>query len=123
MYLPPENSKCGRESSNFFYELLTELYKYDDVDKFIMVGDLNAHTGESTETCYTDKIPPQVPLEKFKNSHGNAFIEFLIDSKCCVINGRKGKDDYTYMCTRGKSVIDYVYVMRDKAASFSCELT
>ena len=54
-----------------------------------------------------------MPLEKFKNSHGNAFVEFLIDAKCCVINGRKGKDDFTYMCTRGKSIIDYVYVLHD----------
>ena len=27
-----------------------------------------------------------------------------------MVNGRKGDDDYTYMSTRGKSVIDYVYV-------------
>ena len=65
-YLPPENSKYGRESNRFFYKLLMELYKYDDVDEFVMVGDLNVRIGENTETCYTDKIPPQVPLEKFK---------------------------------------------------------
>ena len=95
MYLPPENSKYGRDSNHFFYELLTELYKYNDVDEFIMVGDLNAHIGDHTETCYTDTIPLRIPLEKVKNNHGNAFIKFLIDSKCCVVNGRKGDDDYT----------------------------
>ena len=58
MYLPPENSKYGRESNSFFYELLMELYKYDDVDEFVMVGDLNACIGKDTEMCYTDKIPP-----------------------------------------------------------------
>ena len=118
MYLPPENLKYGRDSNNFFYELLTELYKYNDVDDFIMVGDLNAHIRDHTETCYTGTITPRIPLEKVKNNHGNAFIEFLIDSKCCMVNGRKGDDDYTYMSThdytymstRGKSVISYVYV-------------
>ena len=104
MYLPPEISKYRRDSNNFFYELLTELYKYDDVDEFIMVEDLNACIGDHTETCYTDTIPPRIPLEKVKNNHGNAFIEFLIFSKCCVVNGRKRDDDYTYMSTRGKSV-------------------
>ena len=34
-YLLPENSKYGRDSTNFFYKLLMELYKYDDVDKFV----------------------------------------------------------------------------------------
>ena len=58
-----------------------------------MVGDLNACIGGHTETCYTDTIPPRIPLEKVKNNHGKAFIEFLIDSKCCVVNGRKGNDD------------------------------
>ena len=113
-YLPPENSKYGRDSNSFFYELLTELYKYNDVDEFIMV-DLNAHNGDHTETCYTDTIPTRIPLEKVKNNHSNAFIEFLIDSKCCVVNGRKGDDDYTYMSTRGKS--DYVYIPHDSFES------
>ena len=112
-YLPPENSKYGRESNSFFYELLMELYKYDDVDEFVLVGDLNARIGEDTETCYMDKIPPRVPIEKFKNNHGKAFIEFLTDSKCCIVNSRKGKDDFTYMSTRGKSVVDYVYIPHD----------
>ena len=66
MYLPLENSKYGRESNSFFYELLTELYKHDDVDEFVMVGDLNACIGENTEMCYMDKIPPRVPLERLK---------------------------------------------------------
>ena len=57
-YLPPENLKYGRESNSFFYKLLMELYKYDNVDEFVMVGDLNARIGKDTETCYTDKIPP-----------------------------------------------------------------
>ena len=65
-YLLPENSKYGRDSNNFFYKLLTELYKYNDIEEIIMVGVLNARIGDITETCYTDTMPPQVPLEKLK---------------------------------------------------------
>ena len=36
-----------------------------------------------------------------------------MDSKCCIVNGRKGKVDFTYMSTRGKSVVDYVYIPHD----------
>ena len=54
-----------------------------------------------------------MPLEKFKNNHGKAFIKFLTDSKCCIVNSRKGKDDFTYMSMRGKSVVDYVYILHD----------
>ena len=57
--------------------------------------------------------PTRVPLGKFKNNHGKAFVEFLIDSKCCIVNSRKGKDDFTYMSMRGKSVINYVYIPHD----------
>ena len=54
-----------------------------------------------------------MPIEKFKNNHGKAFIEFPTDSKCCIVNGRKGKDDFTYISMRGKSVVDYVYIPHD----------
>ena len=44
------------------------------------------------------------------NSHGNALQEFLLDSKCCVLNGGVTPqcDNYTFIePSRGKSVVDY----------------
>ena len=39
-------------------------------------------------------------------------MEFLSDSNSCVLKGRfeSGKDNYTYVSARGRSVVDYVIV-------------
>ena len=41
-YLPPENSKWGREPDMFFGHLLSKIYFHTDVDMTIFCGDLNA---------------------------------------------------------------------------------
>ena len=43
------------------------------------------------------------------NKHGESLMEFLKDSKCCVMNGRfhENLDSCNNISTRGKSVIDY----------------
>ena len=39
-----------------------------------------------------------------------SFLEFLRDSKCCVLNGRKNLNDdhFTSLSVRGKAVVDYI---------------
>ena len=52
-------------------------------------------------------------LDTSKNNHGESFIEFLHDTQMCILNGRISKEDndyYTFLSTRGKSVVDYIVV-------------
>ncbi len=44
------------------------------------------------------------------SKYGEMLIDFLRDSKCCVIDGRVGHDDFTLVYVKGKSVVDYITV-------------
>ena len=46
------------------------------------------------------------------NQHGVALVEFLLESKMCILNGRINpqNDDFTCVSTKGRSVVDYVIV-------------
>ncbi|CAG2210017.1 unnamed protein product [Mytilus edulis] len=53
-------------------------------------------------------------IDKSINQHGHEFIDFLNESKFCVLNGRfQDCDNFTSISTRGKSVVDYICVPHD----------
>ncbi|CAG2251540.1 unnamed protein product [Mytilus edulis] len=54
-------------------------------------------------------------IDSVCNKHGQVFVEFLTDSKFCVLNGRFGEksNQYTSISSRGKSVVDYICVPHD----------
>ena len=88
-YLPPENSTRGRDAQTFFAHLLAQMYLQCDCDNTIILEDFNAHIGPMSDTVYDcDSIPERTIIDKSINQHGHEFIEFLTESKCCVLNGR-----------------------------------
>ena len=116
-YLPPENSVWGRDSDKLFSHLTSELYTYSYADCIIICGDLNARTG-----CSQDIIPeidfeiaPRFNLDETVNSHRKSLIDFLKTTKFSIINGRitPNKDNFTYITTKGKSVVDYFLSSHD----------
>lgn len=108
-YLPPETSTWGRNAECFFGHLLSLLYRLD-VDSFYLCGDFNARISNLKDYIDTDDISPRVALDLNSNKHGEAFIEFLKDAKCCVLNGRlnPSADNFTSVSVRGKAVVDYI---------------
>ena len=54
-------------------------------------------------------------LTKLKNNYGDILIDFLKETKMCVLNGRINpeKDNFTCVSNRGKSVVDYMLTPRD----------
>lgn len=39
------------------------------------------------------------------------FVKFLIDSNCCILNGRNFEENgCTFVSSRGKSVVDYIVI-------------
>lgn len=54
-------------------------------------------------------------IDKTCNQHGKSFLEFLNDSRCCILNGRFGEEseEYTFYSTRGHSVVDYICLPLD----------
>ena len=50
-------------------------------------------------------------LDFTRNAYSDLFIDFLINVNCCIVIGRNSvQDDYTYVSTRGLSVVDYCLV-------------
>ena len=53
------------------------------------------------------------------NSYGELLCDFLCNVNCCILNGRNGiNNDYTYISTRGSSVVDYCIVPYEQLNSF-----
>ena len=122
-YLPPENSPWGRDSFGFYNHLLKLVYMYSEVDSFIILGDLNSRIGnlkDYMEEC--DSLPARaINIDNTVNNHGRELIEFLCDSKTCILNGRLNVPDsnnFTFSSTRGNSVVDYIICTHDSLNLF-----
>lgn len=113
-YLAPSDSPYGSDPGSYFNRLLLLVYENCSVDNIIFCGDVNARIGGLEDITLECDVKNRVSVDVRVNSHGKAFLEFLNDSCCCVLNGRVGDTAVnTFMSTRGSSVIDYVYAPYD----------
>ncbi|CAC5405576.1 unnamed protein product [Mytilus coruscus] len=114
-YLPPKNSVWGRDSQGYFAHILSDIYEQCDTDAIFLCGDFNSRIGSLKDYSDFDELPLRLSLDKTVNQHGNTFLEFLNESKMCVLNGRfdQDKDNFTFISGRGKSVVDYICVPQD----------
>ena len=93
--------------------VLTTLYLCSYADLIILCGDFNSRIGKEKDYVNDmDIISERKFIDTSINSHGKLFLEFLKDSKLCVVNGRVNvnADNYTFLSTRGRSVVDYFCV-------------
>ena len=109
-YLPPEDSPCGRHADVFFNNILSLVYKFEDVDNMFICGDVNARVGDLCDHVqYVDNLPTRVVIDQTRNTHGQAFVDFLHEGRMCIVNGRiNGSDNFTNIGVKGKSVVDYI---------------
>ena len=114
-YLPPEHSPHGRDSNAFFTHLLSLVYINSYVDVSFVCGDLNSRLGDQQEIIHAiDDIPARNVIDIIANRHGDAFYDFLIESRMIVANGRvPGNHDFTSISTRGKSVVDFCVIPQE----------
>ena len=115
-YIPPEKSTWGRDASAVYSQLLSQIYLCSEADAIYLCGDLNGRVGGLYDYVKEiDEIPLRAPLDVVINKHGESLIEFLKDSKFCIVNGRicPLQDNYTSVSTRGKAVVDYILVPHD----------
>lgn len=66
-------------------------------------------------------IPEKKYVDDEKNRIGEYLLDFLKDDKSCVLNrrGHTTKDDYTYVSTTVKSVVDYMVVPNNEIQKYS----
>ena len=117
-YLPPETSPWGRDAASFYNYLLQTVYTYHDVDALFILGDFNARIANLQDfDDAIDVINKRIAnIDDKVNGHGRSMIDFLLDSKLCVLNGRVSpitSNHYTFHSVRGLSVVDFILTPHD----------
>ena len=76
-------------SGDFFVNLCTVYCLNIDADVILFAGDFNARTGNLKDIILeVDNLQEAKNIDTNKNRQGDEFIEFLKDSKLCMLNGR-----------------------------------
>ena len=110
-YLPPEDSTWGRDSNLFFSQLLSLVYSYAECDHIFICGDVNSRIANMKDFLLSvDNISDREILDEVKNAHGEALIDFLLETKMVVLNGRVTPqfNEFTSVSVKGKAVVDYI---------------
>lgn len=134
LYIPPEGSNRYTGELNGI-EILRQKILEVSVDfpnhQLIITGDLNARTGNELDYILNDDISyipntdayvessfniKRKSKDKTVNNFGKTLLDTCKEFGIHIVNGRKGKDlegDFTFMSSRGESVIDYVVTTPD----------
>ena len=84
------------------------------------MGDLNVRIGKGKDFIEDiDELIERQVIDENVNKHGTALLEFLQETKMCVLNGRGVTNDYTSSSTRGSAVVDYIMVPISEYPKFS----
>lgn len=103
-YLSPESSVWGRNADLYFSHLLALLYTVTDkVDSIYICDDVNSRAGALKDYVEGDDLAPRIVLDMNVNKHGHTFMEFLKDSKCCILNGRLNPENDNFHFCKGQS--------------------
>ena len=87
---------------------------------YCLCGDFNARISNFDDfIAGVDFIPDRHIVDFNYNKHGNDLVEFLINSNCCVLNGRNyTSNDFTFIWPQWASVVDYCIVPYEKLNLF-----
>ncbi|VDH90239.1 Hypothetical predicted protein [Mytilus galloprovincialis] len=121
VYLPPENSTRAVNVHDFMETLMTHIYTIPNGHAFYICGDWNSRCSDFSDFIEgVDQLPERNIVDFQHNSYGSVFCDFLIDVNCCILNGRNSlHNDYTFISTRGSSVVDYCVLPYEQLKSFS----
>ncbi|CAG2201678.1 unnamed protein product [Mytilus edulis] len=120
VYLPPEHSARSVNIHDFFDTLMSNIYTIPNGSPFYLCGDWNSRVSDIEDYIQgIDFLPERNVVDFTPNSYGDLFCEFLSNINCCILNGRNFiNNDYTFVSTRGSSVVDYCVVPYEKLAFF-----
>lgn len=84
------------------------------MDNIVFCGDVNARIGSRPDVVFKNNtLQVRQTIDVKVNAHGLAFLDFLNDACCCVVNGRLCPAEFTFQSSRGMSEVDYVFVPID----------
>ena len=77
MLFAPDDSVWGQNATVFFSHLIALLYTCNYADSVYLCGDYNARIGQGNEVIDgIDELPERKVLDKTKNAHGEAMLDF-----------------------------------------------
>ena len=98
---------------------MMKVYEYQSKGEIILCGDFNARLGSEPDYIEgVDAVIPREIIDTLTNIYCDMLSYFLIDCNLCMLNGRLGQNDFTHISTRGKSVVDYVFVPHEHVSNF-----
>ena len=109
-YLVLEISTRNINPQDYFDRLLCQIHVFQKDSDLMAFGDFNSRIGDSEDFIPgVDNLPPRNTVDFQKNTYCNIFLDFLISTNLCVLNGRNfDTNDFTYVSTQGgASVFDY----------------
>ena len=74
----------------------------------VLCGDFNVRCGRLDREC--EGLPSRNVIDEVKNSQGEVLVDFLSSVNMAVVNGRKGRDAFACVSSKGCSVVDYCIV-------------
>ena len=101
------------------------MYLHNFTDSSFIFGDINARLGNKQELIHDiDDEMPRTIIDSTTNTHGDAFLDFLIESRMLVTNGRiPGCNEFTSISAKVKSVVDWFAVPHDVIRNcISCDI-
>ncbi|CAC5378479.1 unnamed protein product [Mytilus coruscus] len=94
-----------RNDTNIVIKMLKQVYMYQNIGKLYICGDFNARCGDMQDFIEgVDDVQIRAVIDDVLNRNGEMLIEFLVDCNLCMLNGRIGKQNYTNISSKGKSV-------------------
>ena len=80
----------------------------------IVCGDFSARCGGLSDV---DGEPSRCCVDLVKNGQGELLVDCMRSSGLVFVNGRQGRDQFTCISSRGKSVVDYCLVPEEELMS------
>ncbi|CAC5406403.1 unnamed protein product [Mytilus coruscus] len=105
-----ENSARSVNIYEFLDSLYSDIYTILNGSPFYLFGDWNSRVSDMPDFIEgIDILPERNVVDFTNNSYGD--ILFLSNVNCCILNGRNFlSNDFTFVSTRGTSVVDYCIV-------------
>ena len=120
-YLPPHESSRNIDADDFFDNLICQMHQYCKKEIFYICGDFNARCSDFNDFIEgVDTIQSRHVIDFTSNKYGELLCDFLIDTNCCILNGRNmTSNDYTCIKSQGASVVDYCLVPHEDLDKFT----
>ena len=119
--MPPSDSIRSIELTEFYDTLMCQVHTFCKDKEFFICGDFNSRLGELEDFIPgEDNIPQRNIVDFHLNSEGENLCEFLINTDCCILNGRNMvKNDYKFVGPQGSSVVDYCIIPNEALDNFT----